>query len=88
MKSQAFFIVALLFIAFTTQVYAASESPLSALKQDMIACFQDLYEVVQLGYRAYDAIKNENFVALIGIISEIQILGPKLIADCSPEQLF
>ena len=86
MKTQAFLLVALLLLAFSTQVYgttvAVKLGQSTEVKQDMAACAIDVYNLAQLGYRAYNAISKEDWAALFPLIGEFQALSAKITTDC------
>ena len=85
MKYQTFFVVALLLIAFTSSAYAAQTEPAKGLNEITMTCLQDIYEGLQLCYSAYEAIMNNNIVALIGIINQAQTLYTKACEDCATQ---
>ncbi|CAI2379555.1 unnamed protein product [Moneuplotes crassus] len=85
MKYQTFFLIALLMMAFATQAQARDLS-IDGLKQDMAACAHDLYEGAMLLYKCYNLIKDEKFGEMIFLFPQFQILGPKIMTDCMPEE--
>ncbi len=87
MKSQTLLVITLLLVAFSTQAYAANFS-MESLQQNLAECAHDVYDAGIILYKAYNAIKTENFLSLIALFSEAKILGPKLMADCLPAELF
>ena len=86
MKSQAFFLVALLVLAFATTAYAES-TEVRNLKDISITCMQDIYEGVQLCMKFYRAIVDNDLVILIGLVSQAQALYKKVCVDCFEEVL-
>ena len=96
MKFAAVFIISIILIGFLSQVEARQNvaqllkveesNPTSVESKEVefniIVCFKTIYSLIQWGYGFYRAIMDEDFAALITLLTQIQTLVSTFISSC------